>query len=242
MTNQIPRDFLHIRCWCASTICTELEMHCIWHFSQVDCVSGKCNPDQTWEGFFGVHNGALSVPCSVLQSWEIMPCVLHTLCNVRSSLKSAHCRGYFSLPDVLSWGAEQDLLSDHWAERSSTLLLFVTIAQNSFARTIFTQLYCILSRVKYLHNRSYKTVRIIRQVAFLMHKSISQRLRDLVTTMIVALWSFPLQKASVFWTIGTSVPVFFTYIFGLTSWNEVLMSYDRIVGPNILIIPDELSG
>ena len=74
------------------------------------------------------------------------------------------------------------------------------------------------------------------------HKSISQRLRDLVTTMIVALWSFPLQKASVFRTIGTSVPVFFTYIFGLTSWNEVLMSYDRIVGPNILIIPDELSG
>ena len=96
MTNQIPRDFLHIRCcWCASTICTELEMHCIWHFSQVDCVSGKCNPDQTWEGFLElgtIHNGALqSVLCSVLQSWEIMPCVLHTLCNVRSSLKSVHC-------------------------------------------------------------------------------------------------------------------------------------------------------
>ena len=134
MTNQIPRDFLHIRCcWCAPTICTELEMHCIWHFSQVDCVSGKCNPDQTWEGFFGARHCTQSVPCSVLQSWEIMPCVLHTLCNVRSSLKSAHCRGYFSLPDVLSWGAEQDLLSDHWAERSFTLLLFVTIAQNSFA-------------------------------------------------------------------------------------------------------------
>lgn len=44
------------------------------------------------------------------------------------------------------------------------------------------------------------------------------------------------------WHQCTSIFYIYFWIDILQAWNVVLMSYDRIVGPNILIIPDELSG